>query len=131
MNIIVDTCVWSMVLRRNDPDRKLMEKLTELISEGRVVMLGSIRQEILSGVADRKQFQKLKSKLSAFMDLTLRTEHYETAASFYNKCREKGVQGSHIDYLICAVSIVEKMALFTTDKDFNHYKKHLGIRLYK
>ena len=131
MNVIVDTCIWSSALRHRSPDRDVAEKLTELISEGRVIMLGPIRQEILSGVPDKKQFQKLKKRLSAFPDLVLRTEHYETAAQYYNKCREKGVQGSHIDFLICAVSALEKVALYTVDKDFDHYKKYLSIKLYK
>ena len=109
MNVVVDTCIWSRALRRKSPDPDITETLTELIAEGRVVMLGPIRQEILSGVVDPRQFRKLKARLSAFVDFPLRTGHYETAAMYYNKCREKGVQGSHIDYLICAVAVLEKM----------------------
>jgi hypothetical protein len=34
------------------------------------------------------------------------------------------------DYLICAVAVRGKMEIFTTDGDFQHYRKHLPIALY-
>ena len=51
MNVIVDTSVWSLALRRT-PARTSAEaaELAELIREGRVAMIGAVRQEILSGV---------------------------------------------------------------------------------
>ena len=61
MNVIVDTDIWSRALRRTkNPDSNLIEKLTHLIDEGRVVMLGPIRQEILSGIKEKNQFELLK-----------------------------------------------------------------------
>lgn len=130
MNVIVDTCVWSRALRRRNPEPALAERLAELITEGRVVMLGPIRQELLSGVAEKKQFQKLRSRLSAFHDFALQTEHYETAAMYDNTCRCQGIQGAHTDYLLCAVAVLEKMALYTVDKDFQRYGEHLALRFY-
>ena len=49
----------------------------------------------------------------------------------FNICRGKGVQGSHIDSLICAVSIRHSAPVFTTDKDFAHYSRHLNLVLHK
>lgn len=39
----------------------------------------------------------------------------ERAAEFYNHCRNKGVQGSNTDFLICAVAARFKTPIFTTD----------------
>jgi len=130
VRVLVDTCVWSAVLRRESPDEKLTRAVTELIEEGRLVMIGPIRQELLSGVREKAQFDRLRKRLSAFPDLPLDSHHYETAARFYNRCRSKDVQGSHVDYLICAVCHLEKLAILTTDRDFEGYARHLGIRLY-
>jgi predicted nucleic acid-binding protein len=131
MKVLVDTCIWSQVLRHKSPDTGLTKKLQELVQNSRVAIIGPIRQELLSGMPQIKQFNELKETLSSFEDLPLTTEHYEKAAEFCNICRRKGVQGSTIDFLICAVAVMENLVIFTIDKDFENYKKYLPLRLIK
>lgn len=52
MRVLVDTCVWSDALRKVNfkADDPIVKELKELIREGRVQMIGPIRQEILSGI---------------------------------------------------------------------------------
>lgn len=129
MRVLVDTCVWSQVLRRKSPDKNLAAILEDLISDARVAIIGPIRQELLSGVPDPAQFRKLRQALSAFDDIGLTTEHFVKAAEFSNLCRKKGVQGSATDFLICAVAAIEHLHILTTDGDFLRYTKYLPIRL--
>jgi predicted nucleic acid-binding protein len=131
MKVLVDTCIWSNVLRHKRPDTELSEKIKDLIKDGRVVMIGPIRQELLSGISDPSQFKNLKNKLSSFDDLPLLPDYFVKAAEFSNICRKKGVQGSTTDFLICAISSLLKLEIFTDDKDFSNYKKYLPIHLYK
>jgi len=130
MRVIVDTCIWSACLRRKTPDRLLVKTLKDLIGDGRVVMTGNIRQEILSGISSELQFEKIRSHLSAFRDIPLHEEHYELAARYYNRCRKNGIQGAHADFLICAIASIEKFLVFTTDKDFLYYQKHIPLNLW-
>ena len=66
MNVLVDTSVWSLALRRNKPRGTAEEReLTELIREGRVAIIGPIRQELLSGVKTLAQFRTLRDRLRA------------------------------------------------------------------
>ncbi len=129
MNVIVDTCVWSLALRRNTPDKQIVATLHALLVAGNVAMLGPIRQELLSGVADHAQFERLKSRLSGFVDIPLITDYFIRAAEFSNYCRRKGVQGSSIDFLICAVASSLEYPIMTTDADFRLYAEHLPITL--
>ncbi len=131
MNVLVDTSVWSLALRRRRPVRspQLLE-LVELTREGRVVVLGLIRQELLSGIRDRDQFDRLRMRLRAFPDLTLETADHEEAAIFYNRCRSRGVEGSTVDLLICAVAARRSLPILTTDSDFDAYSSHLPIQLH-
>lgn len=131
MKVLVDTCVWSEALRYSQPNEVLANKIKDLIHDGRLVIIGPIRQELLSGISDVKQFDQLKEILSAFEDIPLATSYYEKAAEFSNLCRKKGVQGSTIDFLICAVASLENLVIFTTDGDFEIYKKYLPINLMK
>ena len=130
MKVLVDTSVWSLALRRSAQDNEITEVLSGLIRESMVVMTGPIRQEVLSGISSDAVYNELKAKLRSFDDLEITTTDYETAAEFYNTCRKNGVQGSHIDFLICAVAHNYNLLIFTTDKDFQHYAQHLPIRLY-
>jgi predicted nucleic acid-binding protein len=129
MKILVDTCVWSAVLRRKNPHHDLTHKLRDFIADGRVAIIGPIRQELLSGVTNPKQFNRLKELLSPFEDIPMGMEHYVQAAEFANICRTKGIQGSSIDFLICSVSHLENLIIFTTDNDFENYKKYLPIKI--
>lgn len=129
MRVLVDTCVWSKVLRRKSPDRNLAAVLEDLIEDGRIAIIGPIRQELLSGVPDPSQFRKLRKALSAFKDIPLTTAHFVKAAEFSNQCRKKGLQGSTTDFLICAVAVLERLEILTTDSDFLHYAKQLPLHL--
>jgi hypothetical protein len=136
VRVLVDTSIWSLALRRTETDLSRKEAhavdlLKELIRDGRVVVIGPVRQEILSGIPDEAQFRKLKAKLRAFEDLGITSDDYELAAEFYNACRKRGVQGSHIDFLLCAVAARNQLPVFSLDADFERYAQPLGISLYR
>lgn len=132
MKVLVDTSVWSLALRRRQPNREdaAVAGLRQLISAFRVAMIGPIRQELLSGIREEGQFRTLQEKLRAFPDLQIETDDYKIAATFFNRCRSKGVQGSNTDFLLCAFSHRRSMPIFTTDKDFEGYNRILGITLH-
>ena len=131
MNVLVDTSVWSLALRRGAPRGNAEEReLAELIREGRVLMVGAVRQELLSGIRAADQFRKLRARLQAFPDLSLVESDYEEAASCFNRCRARGIQGSNTDFLLCAVALRHRAAILTTDKDFSRFAGVLQVRLH-
>ena len=133
MKVIVDTSVWSLALRRRprSENEQIVTELTSLVNDGRVVMLGPVRQELLSGLREQSQFERLRDRLAAFADFALASDDYEQAAAFYNRCRGKGVQGSNTDFLICAIGVRHELPIFTTDNDFSAYAKILPIVLHE
>ena len=131
MKVLVDTCIWSSVLRHKFQNPELTNKLKDLISDGRIAIIGPIRQELLSGISDAQQFNQLRELLSAFEDIPIETEYFVKAAEFSNLCRTRGIQGSTTDFLICAVAYLQNLVIFTTDSGFESYKKYLPIRLLK
>ena len=132
MKIIIDTCVWSLALRRNEPqENEYVQELKELIKEVRAQLIGPVRQELLSGIKSKKQFNLLKDHLRAFEEIKITTEDYELAAEYFNTARKKGIQGSNTDFLICAISKRCEMPILTTDKDFISFKTILPIEIHK
>lgn len=132
MNVLVDTSVWSLSLRRaKRVDDGNSRELSELIREGRVVMIGPVRQELLSGIKTKSQFELLRDHLRAFSDLALEPADYEEAADAFNRCRERGIQGSNTDFLVCSVALRRDLAVYTKDKDFLQYGKILELKLHE
>ena len=132
MNVLVDTSVWSLALRRGTPGPgSVVQELAELVHEGRAVIIGPIRQELLSGVKGSPQFQTLRDHMRAFPDLELETADFEEAAQFFNRCRSKGIQGSNTDFLMCAAATRRELSVFTTDSDFPQFRRVLPITLHE
>lgn len=135
MKVLVDTSVWSLALRRmpgslNANELRLAQQLAGLVEDDLVAMIGPIRQEILSGVRSAEAFEILKRRLRDFDDDVLTSEDFEAAAEAGNTCRAKGISGSPVDFLICAVSLRRGQAIFTTDSDFRRYRAALPLALY-
>jgi len=132
LKVIVDTPIWSYALRSERKGYELhVHEFETLISDQRVVMLGPVRQEVLSGYSNKSRFDKLNNKLRYFENTQIIDDDYVQAAIFSNTCRSKGVQGSHIDFLICSAAFRLKSEIFTTDNDFYYYEKHIPIQLFK
>lgn len=129
--VIVDSDVWSEAFRKKGRSGKSVTTLRNLIANGEVVMIGPIRQEILSGIKNFTQYEQIKNSLRAFPSHIIEGPIFEMAASCFNLCRSRGIQGSHTDFLICAFSIKWKISILSKDKDFVHYAKHIPIELYQ
>lgn len=132
MRVLVDSSIWSLALRRSEATRSPeVSELKRLISSHQVEIVGPIRQEVLSGVKEESQFDRLEAHLAAFSDAPLSSDDFVTAAKFFNVCRAKGVQGSNTDFLICAIAVRHDFAIFTTDCDFHLFAKYLPITLHE
>jgi predicted nucleic acid-binding protein len=136
VKVLVDTSVWSLALRRpknallSPEQQNVVTGLADLMRDGRAVMMGAIRQELLSGIKTQAGFDTLKNTLTAFEDVPLAMQDFEKAAEVFNTCRANGVQGSNTDFLICAVSINHQLPIFSVDNDFLNYRKHLPVLLH-
>lgn len=135
MRVLVDTTIWSLALRRrpgsrNAEEGRLVKAWEELVRDGRIVLLGLIRQEILSGIADGRQFARLRDALAAFPDEVILTADHVRAAEHFNVCRASGIAGSPVDFLICAAAERLAVPIFTTDLDFPRFARHVPIRLF-
>ena len=132
MNLVVDTSVWSLVLRRGNVDeengwvrafRKRMEDGDE------VSLLGPILQELLDGLRRPEQFKRLQKILEPFPIEPLTREIYIQAAQLGNECRRRGVQAGPTDFLIAAACVEWNTPLLTADGDFSRIARHSALRL--
>ena len=136
MSILVDTCVWSLGFRRKRVDLSpaqlaASDELYRLMDRDEAVMMGCIRQELLSGIRDTAQFNWVKDDVYDYQDIQPHKDDYIKAASFKNQCASRGIVGSPIDLLICAVAERDSLPIFTIDKDFKRFAEFLPIVLHR
>lgn len=108
----------------------MVVELSQLIQEGRARLIGLVRQELLSGIRDAGQYEKLRNTLRAFPNEEASVADYEAAAKAGNVCRARGIAVSVSDMLICAIAMAREWAIFTTDPDFKKYAKVLPLQLH-
>lgn len=135
LNVLVDTSVWSLALRRRTRDLAPAEatirlELSELVTAGRARLIGMVRQELLSGIKTPEQYERLRKILRAYPDEPVNVDDFEAAAKANNDCRSHGILGSAVDFLICAIAMRREWAIFTTDPDFRRYAKVLPLKLH-
>jgi predicted nucleic acid-binding protein len=125
VKLLVDTSVWSLALRRkhnvglSPEEQKLKAELIQAIQDGRVAMLGILRQELLSGIKEKDQFDKVKAALDPFLDEPTNTADHVHAARLYNECRNQGIEAGTVDILICAVAARRSWKVLSGDARLN------------
>ena len=132
--VLVDSSVWSLYFRKeknlSEADMRIIAKVNELNSDNRIVIIGAVRQEVLSGISSKEKFEKIEERLSFLEDFPVTTKNHITAARFFNECRSHGIQGAHNDFLIAAVAAENGFEVFTLDGDFSEYRNYIGVTLF-
>lgn len=133
--IVVDTSVWSLAFRRRGWPNGIMPGVVGLLQEltrdkQRVVVPGIVIQELLSGIKDHAQAEKIKGIMEGYpIVLATRDQHVE-AANISNACRKAGVAAATVDCLIASQCIMENGVLLTLDEDFKKIAACCALRLY-
>jgi hypothetical protein len=132
VNLVVDTSVWSLFLRRErrDETARHVETLRSHLEQNDCIHIpGVVLQELLDGVLHSKQFDLLLDYLAPFPMIEFARQDFILAARLKNKCQSKGVQAGTIDFLIASVCINRSYPLLTADQDFEHIARHCGLDL--
>lgn len=133
--ILLDTSVVSAVLRRkrrSGQEEETARRVAALLEgDEQVVLPGIVLQEVLSGVADRAQHQKLLDGVRHSFPVALATEgDHLKAADLSNAAAREGIALATPDALIAAQAVNRRARLFTTDGDFLRLAAVAPLRLF-
>jgi hypothetical protein len=131
MSTLVDTCVWSLALRRARPERHpAVDALARRLTGGDPVFTtGMILQELLQGFRGPRQERLIVQQLSLLPLLVPSREDHIEAAHLRNACRRRGIQVTTIDALIAQLCLRHGLELLTTDQDFARVARLFPLRL--
>jgi predicted nucleic acid-binding protein len=132
LSLFVDTSVWSLAMRRDDPGGVHVDELLRAISAGSsIVTTGLVLQEVLQGFIGPRQHEQIRSRLTSFPFLQPEPDDHVAAAELRNKCRRAGVQIDTIDALLAQLCLHHDLTMLTADRDFQHMAKHCALKIWK
>lgn len=129
--ILVDTSVWVDFLRGvNSHQRRILHNLIE--DEEDIAVTEIILTEILQGIGDDRNYQKVKDYLLAFPIYKPEgTATYIKAAQIYRDCRKKGkTVRKTVDCIIAAICIENNLPLLHKDSDFTQIESSTPLKCY-
>ena len=126
--IVVDSSVWIDYLR-NTATRQVA-LLDRLLGDEEVLVADLALAEVLQGTRNDNDFRRTLSRLSVGEPLVVSdTGLAVQAAQNYRLLRARGITvRKTIDTLIATRCIIEDLPLLYSDRDFDPFVEHLGLR---
>lgn len=116
--------------RTGSPMDRTVEQL--IVTNADVGLAAMSLTEILQGIKDDREHQRVKTSLLAFPVLALAgLESYLAAADLYRACRKRGVTiRSTIDLLIAQTALENGARVLHKDRDFVALSEVCGLQVY-
>lgn len=126
--ILVDSSVWIDYFRGTvTPETDRLDALlgSEPLATGDLVLT-----EVLQGFRDDREFEQARTLLTSLDVVALGGQQVAIrAAQHFRALRERGVtMRKTIDTVIATRCIVDGYALLYSDRDFDPFVEHLGLR---
>ena len=127
--ILVDTSVWIDFLRgKPTPQAEWLDRHldVELLAVGDLILA-----EVLQGVRDDRRFDEARRLLGQLEQIVVGgTALAIEAARNYRRLRAAGVtvRGT-VDVLIATRCLADGLRLLHSDRDFDAFERHLGLRV--
>lgn len=132
MSYLVDTSVWSLALRRDNPGSEPeVEALKRALGSGEEIFItGLVLQELLQGFNKPKAYNRIVEYFAVLPCILPDRDDHIKAAELRNLCRRKGIQIGTIDALLASLCIERNIQILTTDRDFSQIAKHSALKVW-
>jgi predicted nucleic acid-binding protein len=132
VSLFVDTSVWSLALRRDEPaGRAEVGMLVRAVEGGETLLTtGLVLQELLQGFAGPKSRSEIVERFSALPLIAPDRDDHIEAAQLRNHCRRKGVQIGTIVALLAQLCLRHELTMLTADQDFTRVAEHSRLKLW-
>lgn len=126
--ILVDSSVWISYL--NAKSTQETEFLESILGKSPIVMPDLVYSEILQGYREDFVFQETKKFLDEFPFAILGSKELAlSSAENYRFLRKKGITiRKTIDCYIASYCISKNIPLLHSDRDFDPFVEHLGLK---
>ncbi len=126
--VVIDTSVWIESLRPQG-DAELGHMVRDLILNGRVLLPGIIKVELLRGAKNKKEYKMLHEVLKGLTYLPVQDSFWDKLAEFSFELFRKGVSVPLTDTYIALACIENKAPLLHRDQHFDLIATHSDLEL--
>lgn len=132
MSLFVDTSVWSLAFRRDQPTGGAEVGMLIRALEGGETLLttGLVLQELLQGFSGPKNRAQIVARFSALPLIVPDRDDHIRAAELRNHCRRRGVQIGTIGALLAQLCIRHDQTMLTADHDFSRVAQHAPLKVW-
>jgi len=123
--ILVDTSVFIDFLKGKE---RYIKVVAELLEKKFAVITGIIIAELLQGLKNPREEQRLSVLLTGIPSLEITTDLWTKAGQLSSTLRKKGINLPLTDIAIAVLAIEYNLEIFTLDK---HFEQIPGIKIYK
>ncbi len=133
MSLFVDTSVWSLAFRRDEPSDapEVRELIRAIETEVEILTTGLVLQELLQGFSGAKAQALIVDRFAAIPLLTPERDDHIEAAALRNRCRRAGIQIGTIEALLAQLCLRHDLTMLSTDEDFAHIGRHCALKLWR
>ncbi len=125
--VLIDTSAWIVSFRKSGHE-KLKQQVVNTLNTLSAVTTNIITMELLQGCRDKREYEKMRSRLEALDLLALNEDVWETAYRTGYNLRKKGITVPSVDIIIAALVKTHDCTLLHHDSHFKLIAKHLDIK---
>jgi predicted nucleic acid-binding protein len=128
VTVIVDSSVWIDLFTGRETDQT--SALRRIIVNGHRIVVGDlVLVEVLQGTRTDRDFARMAASLSLFDVIAICESTVATKPPNYRTLRTQGITiRKTIDTLIATRCVLEGLPLLYSDRDFDPFVQHLGLR---
>jgi hypothetical protein len=123
--VVIDTSVWVDFLRGGRS--REATAVEELVRSARAVTCGIVLAELLAGVKNSEQRERLSEALAGLDYVEMREQTWRRAGELAAGLRGKGRTLPMSDLIVAALALENDLSVFTVDSHFRHIP---GLRLH-
>ncbi len=127
--LVIDSSVWiDYLCQRPTPETDLLDAL---LAKRQIGVGDLILAEVLQGFRIQSEYEAAKRELLSFPLVPMGgKDNALAAAEYYRALRRCGITvRGLVDCLIAAAVITGGHILLHSDRDFDHFERHLGLRV--
>ena len=126
--IIIDTSAWIESFRPQS-DKAFSNLVKDLILNGRILLPGIIKTELLRGAKNKKEYNRLNELLKGLEYLPVHDEFWEKLSLFSFSLFRKGIAVPLIDTYIALLCIENTALILHRDKHFDLIAQKFPLRV--
>ena len=124
--ILVDSSIWIYYYRPKVAE-KIKNLIIDAIAGDEVAVNGIVKVEILNGIIEAKDFEKVKSDFEAFKTITMDDLIFNTAGEIGSSLRKNGFSIPATDLIIAASALKSGCSLFHIDSHFDTIARYTPL----